>query len=191
MARSFMVLKWVFISYTFFFTLCNTLQFNTHVDNLIQPSQSDTSNPLKKETCLFDCLTWSYTSSYILRWYMKLMQSFFSLGIAWSSRCKTYIVFSTSTDHKSLKGRLLLFFQRNSIYVHVMYAWFCYFYVQHNIYQKLCERSVGCMSEAETGRVITKRKHVLSPYTKKLFLGSVGWYTVKNKTALCSANSYF
>lgn len=59
-------------------------------------------------------------------------------------------------------------------------------FVQYKINKMVCERSVGCMSEAEMGQVITKRKRILSPYTKNVFLGSVGWYILtlccKNKT---------
>ncbi len=52
-----------------------------------------------------------------------------------------------------------------------------YFCVQYNIFQMLCEHSVGCVSKAETGRVITKRKPIFSPYTKNYFCGLVYTHT--------------
>lgn len=124
--------------------------------------QSNTSNAFKKENYLFDCLTWSYTSNHVLKWYMKLIQTFFSPGTAWSS--KTYTVFSRSTDHKCLKWEFVstaVFMCRSCL---PAFATFVY----NAIYIRWFVNIVwaACLS---LRRIITKRKHILSPYTKMYF----------------------
>lgn len=125
--------------------------------------QSDTSNAFKKKNYLFDCLTWSYTSNHVLKWYMKLIQTFFLSR----NSLKLQDLYGLLKINRPQMPQMGVCFH-SSIYVQVVSACFCHICVQCNIHQVVCEHCVGCV-RLRLRRVITKRKHILSPYNKKYF----------------------
>jgi len=76
-----------------------------------------------------------------------------------------YMFFSRSTDHKSLKWE----FVSTAVFMHRSCLPAFAAFVYNAIYIRLFVNIVWAVSEAEMGQVITKRKHILSPYTKMYF----------------------